>query len=69
MEEIEKTLKKHTWHEDSTIQITLNSSCKNMLKEFMPIFRRYTNAIIINYKEGLSNTALINVGNETIALA
>jgi short-subunit dehydrogenase involved in D-alanine esterification of teichoic acids len=69
MEEIEKTLKKHTWNEDSTIHITLNSSCKNMLKEFLPLFRRYTNAIIINYKEGLSTSALINIGNDTIALA
>ena len=69
MEEIEKTLKTHSWNEESTIRILLNSNNKSMLKEFLPMFRRYTNAIVINYQEGLAATAMISIGNNTISLA
>ncbi|WP_018344049.1 hypothetical protein [Cytophaga aurantiaca] len=69
MEEIEKTLKAYNWNEESTIRILLNSNNKSMLKEFLPLFRRYTDAIIINYQEGLANRAMISIGKNTISLA
>jgi hypothetical protein len=69
MEEVEKTLRSYNWNEESTIYILLNSSCKNLLKDFLPLFRRYTNAIVINYKEDLSNSAMIRIGKDTIAFA
>lgn len=69
MEEIEKTLKTHTWNEASTIRILLDSNNKSILKEFLPLFRRYTDAIVINYQEGLAATAMISIGSKTISLA
>jgi hypothetical protein len=69
MEEIEKTLKTHTWNEASTIRILLDSNNKGILKEFLPLFRRYTDAIVINYQEGLSATAMVSIGTKTISLA
>lgn len=69
MEEIEKTLKTHTWNEASTIRILLDSNNKSILKEFLPLFRRYTDAIIINYQEGLAATAMVSIGSKTISLA
>lgn len=69
MEEIEKTLKTHTWNEASTIRILLDSNNKSILNEFLPLFRRYTDAIIINYQEGLAATAMVSIGSKTISLA
>lgn len=69
MEEIEKTLRTHTWNEASTIRILLDSNNKSILKEFLPMFRRYTDAIVINYQEGLAATAMISIGTKTISLA
>jgi len=69
MEEIEKTLKTYDWNEDSSIRILLDSNNKSILKEFLPLFRKYTNAIVINYQEGLAATALISIGSQTIFLA
>ncbi len=69
MEEIEKTLKSHTWTEDASIKILLNSNSKNVLKEMLPMFRRYTDAIVIHYQTDLVPTAMICIGNNTISLA
>lgn len=69
MEEIEKTLKMHTWNEASMIRILLDRNNKSILKEFLPLFRRYTDTIIINYQEGLAARAMVSIGSKTIALA
>ena len=53
MEEIVKALKTYNWNEESSIRILLNSNNKSILKEFLPLFRQYTNAIVIHYQEGL----------------
>ncbi|HSY60554.1 MAG TPA: hypothetical protein VK796_01710 [Cytophaga sp.] len=69
MEEIVKTLKTYNWNEESSIRILLNSNNKSILKEFLPLFRQYTDAIIINYQEGLAATAMVSIGTKTISLA
>lgn len=69
MEEIEKTLNTHNWNEASSIRILLDSNNKSILKEFIPLFRKYTNAIVINYQEGLAATAMVSIGTKTISLA
>lgn len=69
MEEIIKTLKTYNWNEESSIRILLNSNNKSILKEFLPLFRQYTNAIVIHYQEGLAATAMVSIGSKTISLA
>ncbi len=68
MEEIEKTLKSHTWTEETMIRILLNSNNKSILKEIMPLLRRYTDTIVINYQEDLANSVSVSIGNNTISL-
>ena len=69
MEEIVKTLKTYNWNEESSIRILLDSNNKGILKEFLPLFRQYTDAIVINYQEGLAARAMISIGKKTISLA
>lgn len=67
MEEIEKTLKSEKCTEETMIRILLNSHDRSILKEIMPLLRRYTDTIIINYQEGLTNS-MISIGKKTISL-
>jgi DNA polymerase elongation subunit (family B) len=69
MEEIEKNLKSFTWTEESIIRIFLNSNGKAMLKELMPIFRKYTNAIVINYNQNQESVAMVCIGQNTFSIA
>ncbi len=69
MEEIIKKLETYNWNEESTIRILLNNNNKSLLKEFLPLFRKYTNAIIINYQEGLTSAAKVSIGTYTISIA
>jgi len=69
MEEIEKTLKSYKWTEETIIRILLNSNNKTMLKEVLPMIRKYTNAIVINYSQDLNTSALVSIGDDTISLA
>ena len=69
MEEIIKKLETYNWNEESTIRILLNSDNKSLLKEFLPLFRKYTNAIIINYQEGLKSAAMVSIGTYTISIS
>ena len=69
MEEIEKTLKSHTWTEDASIKILLNSTNRSILKEMLPMFRRYTNAIVIHYQTDMIPKAMVCIGDNTISLA
>lgn len=67
MEEIEKTLKSEKCTEETMIRILLNSHDRSILKEIMPLLRRYTDTIIINYQEELTNS-MISIGKKTISL-
>ncbi len=69
MEEFEKVLKSHTWTEESTIRVLLNSNNKGTIKEILPRIRKYTNAVVINYQEDLQTVAQIYIGDRTITLA
>lgn len=69
MEEIEKTLKSFTWTEDASIKILLNSNNRSILKEMLPMFRRYTNAIVIHYQTDLVPTAMVCIGDKTMSVA
>lgn len=69
MEEFEKVLKSHTWTEESTIRVLLNSNNKSTIKEILPRIRKYTNAVVINYQEDLQTIAQIYIGDRTITLA
>ncbi len=69
MEEIEKNLKSFTWTEESIIRIFLNSKGKAMLKDLMPLFRKYTNAIVINYNQNLETAAMVCIGSNTYSIA
>ncbi|WP_299248876.1 hypothetical protein [uncultured Cytophaga sp.] len=68
MEQIEKELKSFNWTNASVIKILLNSNNKERLKEILPLIRRYTNAIIINYQIDLATTAQVSIGAKTIAV-
>lgn len=69
MEEFEKVLKAHTWTEESIIKILLNSNNKSSIKDILPRVRKYTNAIVIHYRDDLQTLALIHIGDRTITLA
>lgn len=69
MEQVEKELKSFKWTNESVIKILMNSNHKESLKEILPLIRRYTNAIIINYKIDLDTTAQVSIGAKTIAIA
>jgi hypothetical protein len=68
MEQVEKELMSFKWANDSVIKILLNSKHKESLKEILPLIRRYTNSIIINYKIDLDATAKISIGSKVIAV-
>ncbi len=69
MEQVEKELKSFKWTNESVIKILMNSNHKESLKELLPLIRRYTNAIIINYKIDLDTTAQVSIGPKTIVVA
>lgn len=69
MEQVEKELRAFKWTNESVIKILLNSNHKESLKEILPMIRRYTNSIIINYKIDLDTTAEISIGSKVIAVA
>jgi hypothetical protein len=65
MKKIEQQLQACKLTEESLITIILNSNNKSMIKEILPIVRRYTNAIVINYSGDLTELALVRVGDNT----
>lgn len=69
MEQVEKELMSFKWTNESVIKILLNSNHKESLKEILPLIRRYTNSITINYKIDLVATAEISIGSKVIAVA
>lgn len=69
MEEFEKVLKSHNWTDESTIKVLLNSNNKSSIKEILPTIRKYTNAVVIHYKDDLQTLAQIHIGDRTITLA
>ncbi len=69
MEQIEKELKSFTWTNETIIRILLNSNSKETLKEILPLIRRYTNAIVINYTMDIDTNAQVRIGKKTISLS
>jgi hypothetical protein len=69
MEQLEKELMAFKLTNESIITILLNSNNKNTLTEILPIIRKYTSAIVINYKVDLNAIALVSVGKNTISLS
>jgi hypothetical protein len=69
MEQVEKELKSFKWTNESVIKILMNSNNKESLKDILPLIRRYTNAITINYKIDLGTTAHVSIGTKTIVVA
>ena len=69
MEQIEKELKSFSWTNESIISILLNSNSKETLKEILPVIRRYTNAIVINYTMNIDTNAQVRIGKKTISLS
>lgn len=69
MEQIEKELKSFAWTNESIISILLNSNSKETLKEILPVIRRYTNAIVINYTMNIDTNAQVRIGKKTISLS
>jgi hypothetical protein len=69
MEQVEKELMSFKWTNESVIKILLNSNQKESLKEILPLIRRYTNSITINYRIDLVSTAEVSIGEKVIAIA
>jgi hypothetical protein len=68
MEQFEKELLAFKLSNETIITILLNSNNKGALKELLPVIRKYTSAIVINYKGDLEAVALVSVGKNTISL-
>jgi hypothetical protein len=70
MEQVEKELKSFTWTNETIIRVLLNSNTKDeTLKQILPLIRKYTNAIVINYSMNLESAAQVSIGKKIIALA
>jgi hypothetical protein len=69
MEQIEKELKSFKWTNESVIKILMNSNHKESLKDILPLIRRYTNAITINYQIDMDTIAKVSIGTKIIVVA
>jgi hypothetical protein len=69
MEQVEKELKSFKWTNESVIKILMNSNHKESLKDILPLIRRYTNTIIVNYKIDMDTIAQVSIGTKTIVVA